>query len=75
MGRTAKANGQIGFGRIVAMATLGNGASNAEIALPVGHLAELHMNALGRHEGGIDIPARAGARMARDMDARERKAL
>src|SRR5258708_4084990 len=66
----AQADGEIAPRRIVAVATLDDRAGDAEIALPLRHLADLDVDLFGMEEGGIDVPARAGARMAGDMDPR-----
>src|SRR5690606_20971607 len=72
MDGAAQADREMPARGVVAVIALGNGARDAEIALAVGHLADLHIDAVGREESGIDIPARAGARMTRNVNARER---
>lgn len=71
----AEPDGEVPARGVVPVATLGDRLGDAEIALALRHLAQLHIDPLGMEEGGIDVPARAGAGMAGNMDARQREAL
>src|SRR5690606_3544756 len=71
----AQPDREVAARRVVPVPALSNGLGDAEIALAVRHLADLDVDVARIEEGGIDVPARAGARVAGDADAREREAL
>ena len=68
----AEADGLHRVRGVVAAAILAQRAGDAEVGGAVGHLRELRADHARRQEGGVHVPARAGAGEAREADARGR---
>ena len=66
----AQAQGLDGVLAAVVAGVLLEGARDAEVLGAVGHFADLGADEARREEGGVDVPARAAARVPREADAR-----